>query len=54
MEDEGWRVSYPHKRSYNENAPDAPYDGSIWVEKPVPTWPQDWFDTGYVTIKSSE
>lgn len=40
---EGWRVSYPHKRG----------DGTkpILVEKHVPGWPQDWFDTGYVVIK---
>lgn len=39
---EGWRVSYPHKR--NDWTP------SILVEKPVATWPQKWFDTGYVRI----
>lgn len=39
---EGWRVSYPHKRGDG---------GSIWTEKHVPTWPQDWFRTGYVKIK---
>lgn len=39
----GWRVSYPHKRGKDERG--------IWVEKHVETWPQEWFDTGYVTIK---
>lgn len=40
----GWRVSYPHKRDDER--------GGIWVEEHVPTWPQKWFDTGYVLIKS--
>jgi hypothetical protein len=39
---EGWRVSYPHKRN----------DGTtpIYVEKPVPSWPKEWFETGKVVI----
>lgn len=38
----GWRVSYPHKRA----------DGTsgILVEKPVDSWPKDWFETGYVKV----
>lgn len=39
----GWRVSYPHKRKDD--------DKSIWVEKIVPSWPADWFTTGYAVIK---
>lgn len=39
----GWRVSYPHKRPEQS--------GSIWVEKTIPSWPKDWFETGYVLIK---
>ncbi len=39
---DGWRVSYPHKRS----------DGTagILVEKPIPRWPQEWFDSGYAKV----
>lgn len=42
---DGWRVSYPYRRN----------DGckEIWVEKTVPTWPQEWFDSGYAVIKSA-
>lgn len=40
-ESEGWRVSYPHKRGEQ---------GAILVEKHVPTWPQEWFDTGYTVV----
>lgn len=39
----GWRVSYPHKRN----------DGSkdIWVESQVPSWPSEWFSSGYAKVK---
>ena len=42
-EAKGWRVSYPHKRN----------DGTtgIWVEDFLPSWPKEWFDTGYALIK---
>lgn len=42
---DGWRVSYPHKRD----------DGKpgIWVEKHIPSWPKEWFDSGYVQIKAT-
>ena len=40
---DGWRVCYPHKRGEGEKG--------IWVEHHVASWPQDWFDTGYVLIK---
>jgi hypothetical protein len=40
----GWRVSYPHKR--------GPGEKSIWVEKHIPGWPQEWFDTGLVLVKA--
>lgn len=43
---EGWRVSYPHKR--------GPEEKGIWVEKVIPTWPDKWFDTGYVLVKKPE
>lgn len=39
----GWRVSYPHKRGENEQG--------ILVEELVPTWPKEWFDTGFVIVK---
>jgi hypothetical protein len=39
---EGWRVSYPHKRKDDEKA--------ILVEKIIPNWPQEWFDTGYAKV----
>lgn len=42
---EGWRVSYGHKRGKDEK--------QIWVEEVVPTWPAEWFDTGYVVVKST-
>ena len=42
--DPGWRVSYPHKRGDG---------GKIWVEQNVPTWPKQWFETGYVLIVAS-
>ena len=42
---DGWRVSYPHKR--------GPQEKSIWVEKPMPDWPKNWFDSGYVVIHAS-
>lgn len=40
----GWRVSYGHRRG----------DGSktVWVEEWIAGWPQEWFDTGYVLIKT--
>lgn len=38
----GWRVSYPHKRGDDEK--------SIFVEEVVPSWPKDWFDTGYAVV----
>lgn len=41
----GWRVSYPHKREDG---------GKIWVEAHCASWPQEWFDTGYVLIKPTE
>ena len=40
---EGWRVSYPHKRGGGEK--------SILVEAVVPTWPKEWFDTGYAVVR---
>jgi hypothetical protein len=40
----GWRVSYPHKRGEGEQG--------IWVEEQCPTWPRQWFDTGYAVVKS--
>ena len=43
-ESKGWRVSYPHKRGKAEKG--------IWVEEFISDWPQDWFDTGYVLIKT--
>jgi hypothetical protein len=43
-EDNGWRVSYPHKRGTDEK--------QIWVEAWPKTWPQEWLDTGYVVVKS--
>lgn len=43
--DEGWRVQYPHKDNRK---------GPILVESHVPSWPQDWFDTGYVKIVPSK
>lgn len=39
----GWRVSYPHKRGEGEKG--------IWVEEMIPTWPKDWFESGYALIK---
>lgn len=39
----GWRVSYPRKRGEE--------GGKILVEAVVPTWPKEWFDTGYVLVK---
>lgn len=39
---EGWRVSYPHKRNDGNT--------SILVEQHIESWPQEWFDTGYVKI----
>ncbi len=44
--DDGWRVSYPHKRK----------DGTanILVEKHIPNWPQEWFETGDVKIQKKE
>lgn len=38
-----WRVSYPHKRRVDTKG--------IWVEEIVPTWPKEWFDTGYAIVK---
>jgi hypothetical protein len=43
VESKGWRVSYPHKRGNEEQG--------IWVEEHVASWPQAWFDSGYVQIK---
>lgn len=42
---DGWRVSYPGKRG----------DGTqpVWVEKVVPSWPPEWFETGYCVVKES-
>lgn len=40
----GWRVSYPHRR--------GPEEKSIWVEEFIKSWPQGWFDSGYVIIKA--
>lgn len=40
----GWRVSYPHKRGPQENG--------IWVEEVCPTWPEEWFKTGYAIVKT--
>jgi hypothetical protein len=42
----GWRVSYPHKRGEEK--------GKIWVEEVVKSWPEEWFKTGYVTIKEEK
>lgn len=39
----GWRVSYPQKRGEGEKG--------IWVEKPIDSWPKEWFDTGYAVVK---
>lgn len=44
VESKGWRVSYPHKRGEGEQG--------IWVETNVPSWPREWFETGYAQIKS--
>ncbi len=44
-EKKGWRVSYPHRRGEAH--------GKIWVEEHIPTWPQDWFKTGYVIIRKA-
>lgn len=44
-ESKGWRVSYPHKRGEE--------GGKILVEEHVPSWPQSWFETGYVLIKKA-
>jgi hypothetical protein len=41
----GWRVSYPHKRG--ESGP------GIWVEADVPSWPREWFTSGYAVVRSS-
>lgn len=42
VEGDGWRVSYP----FNRNS-----DGQgILVEKPVPSWPAEWFKTGYTKV----
>ena len=38
----GWRVSYPHKRGEGEKG--------ILLEADVPSWPRDWFETGYCKI----
>lgn len=38
----GWRVCYPHRR--------GPDEKGIWVEEHIATWPQEWFEIGYVTI----
>lgn len=43
---DGWRVSYPHKRNDG--------DGRIWVERHIPTWPQEWFERGSVIIKAGK
>lgn len=40
----GWRVSYRNKFGGKE----------IWVEKPVPSWPEDWVTSGYVIIKAPD
>mgnify|MGYP001570703632 CR=1 FL=1 len=42
----GWRVSYPHKRRVDTKG--------IWVEEVVPTWPKEWFDTGYAIVKPAD
>lgn len=39
---EGWRVSYPCRRGEPEKG--------ILVEAPVPGWPPEWLETGYVII----
>lgn len=39
----GWRVSYRNKFDRD--------DKRIWVEEVVPTWPPEWFDTGYAVVK---
>jgi len=38
----GWRVSYPHKRGDET--------GGILVEEICPSWPKDWFETGYCRV----
>jgi hypothetical protein len=38
----GWRVSYPHKRGANET--------SILLEERVPSWPKEWFESGYCRV----
>lgn len=39
---EGWRVSYPHKRTNDETG--------ILVEEKVEGWPAEWFETGYAKV----
>ena len=38
----GWRVSYPHKRKDDTKG--------ILVEEAIPSWPKQWFETGYARV----
>ena len=42
MNRDGWRVSYPSKR--------GPDEQGILVERKIASWPQEWFDSGYVKV----
>jgi hypothetical protein len=39
---EGWRVSYPHKRGDGQKG--------ILVESQPESWPSEWFETGYASV----
>lgn len=43
----GWRVSYKHRRNAITGQKD---NYNILVEEKLEGWPQEWFDTGYVTV----